>query len=93
MIRRMFLKALASTGFAAMLPGTVGFAFAKGKSRLRPGDADWPTESDWAALGGRLEGALENSRSGLKAALSNSGGKVTKALLKKSSSADDAGDD
>ncbi|MEX0693888.1 MAG: FAD-binding protein [Rhodospirillales bacterium] len=83
MIRRMFLKALASTGFAAMLPGSVSFAFAKGKSRLRPTDAGWPTESDWAALGGRLDGALENSRSGLQAALHESGGKVTKAVLKK----------
>lgn len=83
MIRRMFLKALASTGLAAALPVSVGFALPKGRSRLRPADAGWPSESDWAALARRLDGAVENARSGLKAAMDDSGGQVTKAVLKK----------
>ena len=83
MIRRMFLKVLASTGLAAMLPVSVGIASPKGKTRLRPTDADWPSQSDWEELAHRLEGSLENARSGLKAAMEEAGGQVTKGVLKK----------
>jgi len=53
MIRRMFLKAMASTGLMLALPGKTISALSIGQSRARPTDAAWPSESDWAALAQR----------------------------------------
>lgn len=83
MLRRACLQLLASTGLATLLPGLPALAGVAGQQRTRPSDANWPTSSEWRALGARLEGVLETSRSALEEVRERDGGKLTEAGLKK----------
>lgn len=82
MLRRTVLRLLASTGLASLWPAKLSVAAARGSARVRPSDANWPTARDWQALAGRLDGALEESRSAFDAQMAQSGGKLTDAVLK-----------
>jgi hypothetical protein len=62
--RRDLLKIAASAAATAAVPALtacvthVGAAGDRAMRRRRPSDADWPTESDWAALNDRVGGRL-----------------------------------
>lgn len=83
MLRRTFLRLLASTALAGLLPASMSLASTPASQRVRPGDAGWPSPKQWQALAARLDGALEGSRSALDTLMQQNGGKVTKAVLKK----------
>lgn len=83
MLRRTVLRLLASTGLASLWPASLSVAAVAGKARVRPSDVNWPTTREWQALAGRLDGALEESRSAFDAQMAQTGGKVTDTVLKK----------
>jgi hypothetical protein len=62
--RRDLLKIAASAAATAAVPAltacatNAGAAGDRAMRRRRPSDADWPTESDWAALNDRVGGRL-----------------------------------
>ena len=83
MLRRTVLRLLASTSLASFWPASLSVGAAAGTARVRPSDVNWPTVRDWRALAGRLDGALEDSRSAFEALMEESGGQVTDTVLKK----------
>lgn len=54
---RAGLDALPLAGAAARVDAAID-APHPGRSRVRPGDADWPSPDDWSALGSRVGGRL-----------------------------------
>jgi FAD/FMN-containing dehydrogenase len=83
MIKRRSLIALAgSSGLSNFFFGSIGRA-AEPESRTRPTDTTWPSDSEWNALSGRLEGVLERSRSAFDTALSEAGGSLSEDVLAK----------
>ncbi|HET6983220.1 MAG TPA: FAD-binding oxidoreductase [Myxococcaceae bacterium] len=63
MRRRRFLELLAGGAAVGLFgPGRMARA-AKASGRVRPGDAGWPTEADWTALGKQLRGSLSRVES------------------------------
>ncbi|WP_028792911.1 FAD-binding oxidoreductase [Thalassobaculum salexigens] len=83
MLRRTVLQLLASTGLASLWAGSASLAARGSVDRIRPSEANWPTAQEWEALAGRLDGALEESRSALEAVMEQSGGAVTEEGLNK----------
>lgn len=83
MLRRTILRLLASTGLTSVLPASLARAATRGTGRVRPSDVNWPTAREWQALAGRLDGALEESRSAFATLMEQSGGTVTDSVLKK----------
>ncbi|HEY1417542.1 MAG TPA: FAD-binding oxidoreductase [Myxococcaceae bacterium] len=59
MRRRRFLELLAGGAAVGLFgPNSRNARAAKAPGRVRPGDAGWPAEADWTALGNQLRGAL-----------------------------------
>lgn len=83
MLRRTALRLLASTGLVSIFPSFPASAAVRRAERVRPSDANWPTAAEWRALAGRLDGALEESRSAMDALMEQTGGEITEAVREK----------